>query len=112
VVLVGAAYGRIRAMFDDRGKPIDKAGPSTPVEILGLSEVPNAGDKLYVAADLRKAQEVAEQIKMRQGARLAVADRGPLDLRAPHRGAISGDASADHRQRGDQGRRAGRGGGL
>ncbi len=62
-VLVGGSYGRIRAMYDDRGKLIDKAGPSTPVEIVGLSEVPNAGDKLYVASDLRKAQEVAEQIK-------------------------------------------------
>ncbi len=63
-VLVGSTYGRVRAMYDDRGKVIDKAGPSTPVEIVGLSEVPSAGDKLYVAADLRKAQEVAEQIKM------------------------------------------------
>ena len=62
-VLVGGSYGRVRAMYDDRGKLIDKAGPSTPVEIVGLSEVPNAGDKLYVAADLRKAQEVAEQLK-------------------------------------------------
>ncbi|MBL8604796.1 MAG: translation initiation factor IF-2 [Myxococcales bacterium] len=63
VVLVGSAYGRIRAMFDDRGKPLDKAGPSTPIEILGLSDVPNAGDKLYVASDLRKAQEVSEELK-------------------------------------------------
>jgi translation initiation factor IF-2 len=64
VVLVGSAYGRIRAMFDDRGKPLDKAGPSTPVEILGLSGVPNAGDKMYVCADLRKAQEVSEQLQI------------------------------------------------
>ena len=64
-VLVGAAYGRIRAMYDDRGKLIDKAGPSTPVEIVGLSEVPTAGDKLYVAADLRKAQEVASELLQR-----------------------------------------------
>ncbi len=62
-VIVGSTYGRIRAMFDDRGKPLDKAGPTTPVEILGLNEVPSAGDKLYVAADQRKAQEVAEQLK-------------------------------------------------
>jgi len=64
VVLVGSAFGRIRAMFDDRGKALDKAGPSTPVEILGLSGVPNAGDKLYVCADLRKAQEVSEQLQI------------------------------------------------
>jgi translation initiation factor IF-2 len=63
VVLVGSSWGRIRAMFDDRGKAIDKAGPSTPVEILGLSEPPNAGDKIYVCADARRAQEAAEQLK-------------------------------------------------
>ncbi len=62
-VLVGGTYGRVRAMYDDRGKQIDKAGPSTPVEIVGLGEVPSAGDKLHVAVDLRKAQEVAEQVK-------------------------------------------------
>lgn len=67
-VLVGSTYGRIRAMFDDRGKPLEKAGPSVPVEILGLNDVPNAGDKLYVATDLRKAQEVAEQPRPSTGA--------------------------------------------
>jgi len=90
-VLVGAAYGRIRAMYDDRGKLIDKAGPSTPVEIVGLSEVPTAGDKLYVAADLRKAQEVADQIKMLTR-RPAESTRND-DLAARVAAAISGDAA-------------------
>lgn len=90
-VLVGAAYGRIRAMYDDRGKLIDKAGPSTPVEIVGLSEVPTAGDKLYVAADLRKAQEVAEQIKMLT--KRPMESRPSDDLAARVAAAISGDAA-------------------
>ena len=64
VLAASGAYGRIRAMFDDRGKAIDKAGPSTPIEILGLSEPPTAGDKIYVCADARKAQEAAEQLKL------------------------------------------------
>jgi translation initiation factor IF-2 len=78
VVLVGSAWGRIRAMFDDRGKSIDKAGPSTPVEILGLSEPPNAGDKIYVCVDARKAQEAAEQIKA--AVKKGPGQRGPIDI--------------------------------
>jgi translation initiation factor IF-2 len=80
VVLAGTAYGRIRAMFDDRGKPLDKAGPSTPVEILGLNEPPTAGDKMYVCADLRKAQEVAERLKTL--GRKSIAGPGPMDINA------------------------------
>jgi translation initiation factor IF-2 len=75
IVLAGTAYGRIRAMFDDRGKAIDKAGPSTPIEILGLNEPPTAGDKIYVCADARKAQEAAEQIKA--ASKKAPIDHGP-----------------------------------
>jgi translation initiation factor IF-2 len=79
-VLVGATYGRIRAMFDDRGKPLEKAGPSVPVEILGLSDVPNAGDKLYVATDLRKAQEVAEKLAAIDKRRSQSQTAAPIDL--------------------------------
>ncbi len=61
VVLTGTAYGKIRAMFDDRGKPIVKAGPSTPVEILGLNEVPAAGDEIFVVQDIKKAQAFADE---------------------------------------------------
>lgn len=50
-LLVGHCYGRIRAMFDDKGKKIKTAGPSIPVEILGLSEVPDAGDRFTVVKD-------------------------------------------------------------
>lgn len=59
-ILVGSTYGRIRAMFDDKGKKIKSAGPSIPVEILGLSEVPQAGDKFNVCKDEKTARNMAE----------------------------------------------------
>lgn len=59
VLLVGATFGRIRAMLDENGKPIDEAGPSIPVEILGLSDVPAAGDEAIALADEKKAREIA-----------------------------------------------------
>jgi translation initiation factor IF-2 len=59
VVLAGATFGKVRAMLDENGKAIHKAGPSIPVEILGLSEVPAAGDEVMVIADERRAREIA-----------------------------------------------------
>ena len=59
VVLAGGAYGRVRAMLDEAGKPISQAGPSIPVEIQGLSEVPPAGEEVVAIADERKAREIA-----------------------------------------------------
>ncbi|GAA0069385.1 translation initiation factor IF-2 [Clostridium sardiniense] len=59
-ILVGATYGRIRAMFDDTGKKIKSAGPSIPVEILGLSEVPAAGDRFNQVKDEKTARNMAE----------------------------------------------------
>ena len=59
VVLAGSAYGRVRAMLDEAGKPITEAGPSIPVEIQGLSEVPSAGEEVMAIADERKAREIA-----------------------------------------------------
>jgi translation initiation factor IF-2 len=64
IVLTGAVYGRVRAMLDENGKPVQAAGPSIPVEIQGLSEVPNAGEEMMVVADERKAREIAN---FRQG---------------------------------------------
>ena len=58
-VVVGSHAGRVRAMFNDRGKKVASAGPSDPVEILGLSGVPQAGDTLLVVADERKARQIA-----------------------------------------------------
>ncbi|MBI1907173.1 MAG: translation initiation factor IF-2 [Rhodocyclales bacterium] len=58
-ILVGGTFGRIRAMLDENGKSVDEAGPSIPVEILGLSDVPAAGDEAIVLADEKKAREIA-----------------------------------------------------
>jgi translation initiation factor IF-2 len=58
-VVAGGAWGRVRAMTDDRGKQLSSAGPATPVEVLGLAELPSAGDLFYEVTDQRKAQEVA-----------------------------------------------------
>jgi len=59
VVLAGQTYGRVRAMLDENGKTIKSAGPSIPVEIQGLTEVPQAGDEFMVMADERRAREIA-----------------------------------------------------
>ena len=60
-LLCGMEFGRVRAMFNENGKPLKEAGPSCPVEILGLSGAPNAGDEFIVVADERKAREIAMQ---------------------------------------------------
>ena len=59
VVLAGQTFGRVRAMLDENGKPIKTAGPSIPVEIQGLTEVPQAGDEFMILADERRAREIA-----------------------------------------------------
>jgi len=59
-VLCGQVTGRVRAMFDENGQQIEAAGPSTPVQLLGLSTTPNAGDEMLVAADEKSARELAE----------------------------------------------------
>jgi len=59
VLLVGKEYGRVRAMFDENGKPVDSAGPSIPVQVLGLSGTPDAGDTAAVVGEERKAREIA-----------------------------------------------------
>ncbi|HRL94061.1 MAG TPA: translation initiation factor IF-2 [Pseudomonas sp.] len=80
MVLVGSNYGRIRAMLDENGKAIKEAGPSIPVEILGLDGTPEAGDELSVLADEKKAREVAlfRQGKFRE-VKLARAHAGKLE---------------------------------
>ncbi|MGE5153464.1 MAG: translation initiation factor IF-2 [Bdellovibrio bacteriovorus] len=60
VIVSGSEYGRVRAMFDEAGNPIEEAGPSIPVQVLGLSATPNAGDDVLAVADERRAREVAE----------------------------------------------------
>jgi translation initiation factor IF-2 len=69
VILSGHEYGRVRAMYDENGRELEVAGPSTPVEVLGLSGTPNAGDEMVVLPDEKKAREIAQfrQGKYRQG---------------------------------------------
>ena len=80
MVLVGVNFGRVRAMLDENGKPIKEAGPSIPVEILGLDGTPDAGDDMTVVADEKKAREVAlfRQGKFRE-VKLARAHAGKLE---------------------------------
>jgi translation initiation factor IF-2 len=79
VILAGASYGRVRQMYDDLGRPIEEAGPSVPVRITGLDEVPNADDPFYVVPDLITAREIADKhrVKLQE---VAVAKRPPLSL--------------------------------
>lgn len=80
LVLTGTEYGRVRAMFDENGKQVSEAGPSIPVQVLGLSAVPNAGDDVIVVADERKARELAELRQEKSRAqRLAVQQQARLD---------------------------------
>jgi len=65
-IIVGTTTGRIRAMTDDKGHRIKKAGPSTPVEILGLHEVPEAGETFYVITDEKTAKQLIEKRKLKQ----------------------------------------------
>jgi translation initiation factor IF-2 len=62
--IAGQIFGRVRAMFDDRGRSLEEAGPSTPVEVLGLQGVPQAGDQFQVVQDPAQAQHIATQRQM------------------------------------------------
>jgi translation initiation factor IF-2 len=77
VVVVGGAFGKIRALVDDKGKQVKKAGPSIPVEIMGLSEVPSAGDTLMVVSDERVAREAAAKRAVRRKDVAIAATNGP-----------------------------------
>jgi translation initiation factor IF-2 len=60
-IVAGSSHGRVRAMFDENGTPVSEAGPSRPVQVLGLQSVPRAGDKFVVAEDERQARQIAEK---------------------------------------------------
>jgi translation initiation factor IF-2 len=78
--IVGNTFGKVRAMFDDRGRPLEEAGPSTPVEVLGLEAIPDAGDTFLVVADRDKAKGIAQYRKMKEReAQLAKSSRVSLE---------------------------------
>ncbi|RPE81425.1 translation initiation factor IF-2 [Vulcaniibacterium tengchongense] len=83
-LVCGVQYGRVRALFDENGKQVDKAGPSIPVQVLGLSGVPDAGDDFVVVEDERLAKDVAQQrdAKRRESRLVAQAGNRMEDIMA------------------------------
>jgi translation initiation factor IF-2 len=78
--IVGNTFGKVRAMFDDRGRTLEEAGPSTPVEVLGLESMPDSGDTFLVVADRDKAKGIAQYRKMKEReAQLAKSSRVSLE---------------------------------
>jgi translation initiation factor IF-2 len=88
--IVGAIYGKVRAMFSDVGRPVSIAYPATPVEVLGLEDVPQAGDRLQVIEDTLKARQIAlhRQAKLREA---ALAKTARLTLDQLHEQLAAGD---------------------
>jgi translation initiation factor IF-2 len=88
--IVGAIYGKVRALFDDHGRPVLEAPPSTPAEVLGLEDVPQAGDRLQVIEDTLKARQIAlhRQSKLRDA---ALAKTARLTLEQLHQQMAAGD---------------------
>jgi translation initiation factor IF-2 len=78
--IVGNTFGKVRAMFDDRGRAIEEAGPSTPVEVLGLESMPDSGDTFLVVVDRDKAKSIAQYRRMKErDAQLAKSSRVSLE---------------------------------
>ncbi len=107
-VLAGAGFGKVRAMTNEHGKQLQEAGPATPVEILGLNEVPNAGDRMDAVKDPKKAQEIAESRKGKMAKSLIpatakvsleelskrIAESGQQELRVIIKGDVQGSVEA------------------
>ncbi len=80
IILAGEEFGRVRAMFDENGKPAEQAGPSIPVAVIGLSSTPSAGDEVLVVEDERAARDVAQQRRnKKRDKRLASQQQAKLD---------------------------------
>ena len=107
-VLAGAGFGKVRAMTNEHGKQVLEAEPATPVEILGLSEVPNAGDRMDAVKDPKKAQEIAESRRGKMAKSLIpstakvsleelskrIAESGQQELRVIIKGDVQGSVEA------------------
>ncbi|NES12756.1 MULTISPECIES: translation initiation factor IF-2 [Micromonospora] len=79
-IVAGGAHGRVRAMLDENGKPVDEAGPARPVMVLGLTTVPGAGDTFLAAEDDRTVRQIAEQRQARRRAAAFANSRGRATL--------------------------------
>ncbi|MEJ5231419.1 MAG: translation initiation factor IF-2, partial [Geminicoccaceae bacterium] len=92
IVIAGAQWGRVRALIDDRGVPVESAGPSMPVEILGLDRVPEPGDRLQVVESEKRARDIAEyrQRKKREQQQLAAGAAKPTSLEEMFKGIKEG----------------------
>jgi len=77
VMLAGGSYGKVRAMHDAQGRNVEEAGPSQPISIIGLNEVPGAGDPVHVLRDMKKAQEISETRKTKERRSILPASGGP-----------------------------------
>jgi len=107
-VLAGAGFGKVRAMTNEHGKQLQEAPPATPVEILGLNEVPNAGDRMDAVKDPKKAQEIAESRRGKMAKSLVpatakvsleelskrIAESGQQELRVIVKGDVQGSVEA------------------
>lgn len=107
-ILAGPGFGKVRAMTNEHGKQCHEAGPSTPVEILGLSDVPGAGDPMHAVKDAKKAQEIAESRKGKMAKSLIpatakvsleelskrIADTDQQELRVVIKGDVQGSVEA------------------
>jgi translation initiation factor IF-2 len=107
-VLAGPGFGKVRAMTNEHGKQLHEAGPSTPVEILGLSDVPGAGDPVHAVKDAKKAQEIAESRKGKMAKSLIpatakvsleelskrISDSDQQELRVINKGDVQGSVEA------------------
>jgi translation initiation factor IF-2 len=106
-VLAGPAFGKIRAMTDEHGRQLAEAGPSTPVEVLGLADVPNVGDTIDAVKDNKKAQEIAEGRRLKAKASMPATTKvtledlarmaqnaGQLELRVIIKGDVQGSVEA------------------
>jgi translation initiation factor IF-2 len=108
IVLAGAGFGKVRAMTNEHGKQVQEAPPATPVEILGLNEVPNAGDRMDAVKDAKKAQEIAESRRGKMAKSLIpatakvsleelskrIAESGQQELRVIIKGDVQGSVEA------------------
>jgi translation initiation factor IF-2 len=79
VLVCGESFGRVRALYDDQGRPVESAPPSMPVEVSGLDSVPPAGDSFHVVDDISRAREIAESRRQR-GRGATLAERAPITL--------------------------------